>query len=106
MKKSNALIQNPFNEQTRAMFQWNTKCFKCGRSDRGLQPDHIDGRKWDFQTSPYNLSPLCPLCHMQKNSKWIPELLQKTRLFLENERYNPNETDFEFLEYIDKRFKK
>lgn len=102
MKRSNALYKNPFPEETRAIFQWNNRCWRCGRTDRGLQADHITGRKYEFQASKFNLAPLCITCHANKNSKWIPELLKKTRLFLEVEGYNPDETDFEFFTYLDK----
>lgn len=53
-------LKNPFNQRVRDNFLYVYSCFKCGRSDRGLELHHITGRSSD---SMINACPLCKVCH-------------------------------------------
>lgn len=89
-------LDNPFPEEVRLLFLYVYSCFKCNRSDRGLELHHITGRDSD---SAFNACPLCSLCHRhightQEEEK---ELHGYTFVFLLKERFKPNEKDYNFL---------
>lgn len=100
MSGMNSLHRNPFSQETRALFAWNKKCWKCGRTDRGVEPDHIFGRKMYYHKSPYNLAPLCRLCHNKKSRKWRKELFIKTAHYLKETDYKLTCLDVDFLKII------
>ena len=96
MKKSNSLYQNSFSEEARAFFDWNYNCWICHRSDRGLSPDHILGRKKPIHSSILNLAPLCIPCHQNKTSHDKPKLLKRTLTYLIKQDYQLTDKDVEF----------
>lgn len=89
-------LRNPFPQEVRLLFLYVFSCFKCARSDRGLELHHIFGRVSD---SPFNACPLCPVCHamMGHNRSEELELYITTADFLYKENYKPTEKDWEFI---------
>ena len=90
-------LLNPFSVKTRELFVDIYGCFGCGRSDRGLQAHHISKR---ISPSPYNLAPLCWVCHLEGNIH-TPEIeqkyLRKTKEYLDKIGYIATLKDLEFL---------
>lgn len=89
-------LDNPFSQDTRNLFLYVYACFKCNRSDRGLELHHITGRD---SSSAFNACPLCKECHAhightQEEEK---ELHGITFNFLLKEHYQPTEYDYNFL---------
>lgn len=89
-------LNNPFPDEIRNIFLYVYACFKCGRSDRGLELHHITGRDSD---SAFNACPLCKDCHAKigHTQSEEKELYGYTKDFLMSERYNPIEKDWQFL---------
>jgi len=77
--------KNPFSDEVRSLFLFETSCWKCGRSDVGLELDHIWGRK---SNSAYNAFLICRICHTNKGThdfrKWQSF---KIKAFLKKEGY-------------------
>lgn len=89
-------LENSFGLQTRGLFLYCYSCFQCGRSGAGLEAHHITGRD---SNSAFNCCPLCKICHnkighTQEEEKF---LTGKVIDFLSNERYQPNEKDWQHL---------
>jgi len=92
-------LKNPFSESTRSLFIFVKNCSRCG-SNQSVELDHIEGR---ISNSPYNASPLCRECHMNKVSKgWRgrKEQRQWTRDFLDKQDYKETKKDIEFYKSI------
>ena len=87
------LPANPFPDKVRALFLFDAKCFRCGRS-QNVELDHITGRG---SNNPYNACPLCRMCHIGKNSTYIGWQLRMIREFLNEQGYKPTKKDLEFL---------
>ena len=95
--------KNPFDDATRSLFMFNYKCFNCGRSDLGLELDHVIGRG---SKSPYNACPLCIPCHKVKTRGNRTIQLQWVKDFLDSEGYQQNKKDIEFLTKYKKHYEK
>ncbi len=89
-------LNNPFPDETRNIFLYVYSCFKCGRSDRGLELHHITGRDSD---SAFNACPLCKDCHAHigHSQEEEKELYLIVVQFLIQERFMPTEKDYQFL---------
>ena len=89
-------LRNPFTENTQILFIDNYSCFKCGRSDRGLELNHTTGRDSD---SPYNASPLCTECHphIGHNEYEERELFTLTVKYLKMKGYKETQEDGDFV---------
>jgi succinate dehydrogenase/fumarate reductase-like Fe-S protein len=89
-------LQNPFSEQTRNLFLYVFYCFKCGRSDQGLELHHITGRDSD---SPFNACVLCTACHSHigHTPEEEKELFMYTQIFLKAENYIADTRDHIFI---------
>lgn len=53
-------LQNPFPIWVKEVFSVGVYCFKCGRTDQGIELHHIVGRT---SCSPFNACRLCHVCH-------------------------------------------
>lgn len=89
-------LNNPFSQDVRLLFLYVYACFKCNRSDRGLELHHISGRD---SNSAFNACPLCKDCHARigHTQEEERELYLITVDFLVKERYIPQEEDYQFL---------
>lgn len=89
-------LNNPFSQEIRNLFLYVYSCFKCGRSDRGLELHHIVGRS---SNSAFNACPLCVICHgkIGHTEKEEGELFLITLNFLLLSKYQPIEKDYNFL---------
>lgn len=89
-------LNNPFPQETRLLFLYVYACFKCGRSNRGLELHHITGRD---SSSAFNACPLCHDCHVAilHTQEVEKELFNYVMEFLIRERYQPTEDDYTFL---------
>ena len=94
-------LKNGFSHGTRNLFLYETGCWICKRSDKGLELHHVYGRT---SSSPYNASVVCMECHsrMGHSVKEHRELLRKSVLFLSRESYRPSMEDIAFLESVRK----
>ena len=91
-------LKNKFNDNTRALFIFETTCWNCGRPNPELH--HILGRVSD---SPLNAYPLCQeYCHSKhiemKSENNIRKFLKQTIKFLcdPNNNYDFTKKDIEF----------
>lgn len=86
----------PFSSETRNLFLYVFSCFKCGRSDRGLELHHIVGRKSD---SMLNACPLCKDCHAHigHTNEEEQELFFATFHFLSLEDVPLHQKDVQFM---------
>lgn len=90
-------LRNPFSDETRSLFIFETTCWKCNRPSPELH--HILGRT---SSSPLNAYPLCPTCHSKhiemKGDQNIRNFLKETLLFLIKEGYKFTPEDYKFME--------
>ena len=88
-------LQNEFSVETRELFIWNKKCFKCG--DYGWDVlHHVMGRE---SNSAFNACPIHNFkCHIGAGDlgKIEGRLLDEIRSFLYHNGYNFIDTDKEF----------
>lgn len=96
-------LENPFSQETRNIFLYVFACMDCGRSDRGLELHHINGRT---SSSPLNAIVLCLVCHGKCGHSFEEEskYLQITIRFLLKEHYSINENDVEFYTVNKKKY--
>lgn len=89
-------LNNPFPKETRLLFLYVYSCFKCNRSDQGLELHHITGRD---SSSAFNACPLCKVCHEKIGHSQEEErdLFLYTKVFLRTESYEADENDAIFL---------
>lgn len=89
-------LDNPFSQETRNFFLYQTWCDQCGSSTGGLELHHIRGR---ISSSIFNSSVICLCCH--KSIKHTQEEEQKlfaiTFKKCYNLRYKVNENDIDFI---------
>lgn len=89
-------LNNPFPEKVRLLYLYVYGCFKCGRSDRGLELHHITGRDSD---SAFNACPLCKDCHAKigHTEEEEKELLAIVMKFHADNSYKPEDNDYDFI---------
>ena len=89
-------LDNPFPLEVRVLFLYVYSCFRCKRSDRGLEIHHIVGRS---SSSAFNACVLCKDCHAHigHSKEEEKEMFSYTMKFLLNENYKPIEKDYNFL---------
>jgi hypothetical protein len=92
-------LSNPFSEETRLLFLYETACWDCGRCNNGLELHHNYGR---ISGSPLNAVLLCHTCHerIQKTQEQRHEHLRKSIRFLQVQGYTLTKKDDLFLELI------
>lgn len=97
-------LENPFPLEVRNLFLYVYYCFKCGRSDRGLELHHIFGR---ISSSALNACPLCKVCHgaIQHTVEEEQALLKLTIRFLLREQYKLKNIDDLFLDCVKERLR-
>lgn len=92
-------LANPFPDEVRVLFIDVYWCFKCGRSDRGLELHHIWGR---ISGSALNACPLCTHCHAEilHTPEVHRELFRLTISFLTEIKYKLKAVDEVFLTLV------
>jgi hypothetical protein len=97
-------LDNPFPQSVRNLFLYVYWCFKCGRSNRGLELHHIFGR---VSASALNACPLCKFCHGEivHTVEEEQELLKITINFLVREGYKLKPVDDSFLDCVQDRLR-
>ena len=90
-------LANPFTTEQRVIYMDHYQCLQCGRSDKGIELNHITGRD---SSSTFNISPLCTLCHTKiiHTQEEEKRLFQWNLAFLVRAGYTPVEADFDFIE--------
>lgn len=90
-------LDNPFPIEVRNLFLYCYSCFKCGRSDKGLELHHICGRD---SNSAFNACPICTECHRHigHNPNEERQLFKYVQMFLTSEDYKTTENDVAFLD--------
>lgn len=90
------LLKNPFPQSVRLLFLYCYSCFVCGRSDLGLELNHIVGRE---SCSAFNAIPLCPLCHSHIGHSEDEEryLFSLVLPYLFQVKFQPLSSDYDFL---------
>lgn len=95
-------LKNPFSDSVRNNFLYVYSCFRCGRSDRGLELHHITGRD---SSSMINACPLCKDCHNSIRHNFEEETILREltlRFYLKNEIDIPSD-DVLYLYSVDKQ---
>lgn len=89
-------LPNPFPNEVRYLYLYEHGCHHCGRSNKGLELNHITGRD---SSSAFNASLLCVPCHGHVGHSQEEEirLFKMNLTFLLREKYKPTEKDYDFL---------
>lgn len=98
-------LKNPFSNHTRNLFLYETSCWLCHRSDRGLELHHIFSR---VSSSPCNASVVCLECHshMGHSEEERVRLLALALRFLARIGYRHDLVDVAFLNSVRGEFDK
>ena len=91
-------LKNPFSEETKELFIWNTKCFYCGKNHANCF-HHTLGR---VSNSPLNCCPISNFnCHIGNSQlthfETIKRLLHQTLTYLLQNGYQLTKEDREFM---------